>query len=283
MPATVRTRANKPRIVNGNKLDDHKMTNPPVLNPPVGGFNSYSEQFDKGDCPNARVPYMLGVSSAEKRAMVFRPRCKVWSCPVCGPANAWVWAFRANSGAHALYDRGKPLDFIAITSHEKLTPAQSFWVAPKAWMKLQMRIRRETGGFEYFCVPEVQKNGRVHFHLVTTAALSKKWWKTNARECGFGFQSDRKEVYDLGGVIGYMSKYLTKTLHVADLPKGTRRVRTSRGWPKAPQRDPPEGWEFAVIKQKAQLAEVLVFMKQRGYEVAMKGSKSAWDFIENAE
>ena len=265
------------------------MTNPPhdVSAPPQGGLINSIEQFDAvltaldaNDCPNTRVPWMMATNNSKRAAVIFRPRCKLWSCPVCSKSNAWAWAFKANYGAHELYDRGQSLDFIAITSHEKLSPQASWWVAPKAWMKLQARIRRATGGFEYFAVPEVQKNGRVHFHLITTAKLSKKWWKDNARACGFGFQSDRQEVHDLGGVVGYMAKYLTKSLELSQLPKGTRRVRVSRGYPRTAPRQVSDDWDFAIIPRHEPLQGAYEALERRGYFVTMKGSKSAWRFVE---
>lgn len=242
-------------------------------------FDGIQQAIDSGDCPNSRVPWLAGVHTSTRRALIFRPRCKSWQCPVCGAQNAWKWAFRANDGAHQLYDGGAALDFVAVTSHEKLTPGQSWWVAPKAWMKLQARARRKVGQFEYFSVPELQKNGRVHFHLITTAKLSKRWWKDNARECGFGFQSDREEVWSLGGVVGYMSKYLVKSLETTNVPKGTRRVRTSRGWPKAKAREPPDGWYFFNLPKNADLNRLTARFESFGYEVAMKGSKSSWRYV----
>lgn len=256
------------------------------IHPPGGGLDAFSlEQFDgsKGDCPNARVPYLLGLNTVQRRAILFRPRCKMWSCPVCGPANAWVWSFRANDGAHSLHDAGATLDFLTITPHERLSPSQSWWVAPKAWMKLQARTRRAAGKFEYFAVPELHKSDKVHFHMIVTARLGKRWWKDNARECGFGYQNDVKEVWELGGVTGYMNKYLIKTLAAASIPKGTRRVRTSRGWPKSGKRDPPVDWQFIPLNRDVNLQRTASDLWDVGYEVRWAGSRSAWDMVSPPE
>lgn len=207
---------------------------------PRSGLISSIEQFDGlVDCPNQHVPYLLGINDVAVKAVIFRPRCKMWSCPVCGRANAWLWAYRANHGAHSMYDAGKPLAFLTITSSNKITGEQSWWVAPKAWMKLQARMRREYGQYEYFLVPEVQERGAVHFHGIFTVPIGKRWLKDNASECGFGYMDDAKEVWSEGGVTGYVVKYLAKSLDITTMPPRTRRVRTSRHWPKLPEREPP--------------------------------------------
>lgn len=258
--------------------------NEDVFSPPAGGLDLCIEQFtaniSEGDCPNLRVPLLRGINHAAHRAIIFRPRCKLWSCPVCSRANAWVWAFRANAGAHALYDAGETMDFVCLTSHERLSPEGSWWVAPKAWSKLQNRVRRIVANWQYYSVPEVQPGtARVHFHLITNAQMEKQWWKDNARECGFGYMSDAKEVYDLGGVVGYAAKYLTKTLGDT-VPPRTRRVRTSRGWPRAPAREPPEDWKFELIPRGKQMSEVAASLENAGYSVVFAGSKSAWGYVD---
>src|SRR5690554_74898 len=91
------------------------------------GLDTLIEQFDADDCPNVRVPWMRGINRQAGRVLFFRPRCKQWSCPVCGRANAWLWAFRAHDGAKKLYDSGKPIRFVTITPHERLSPGASWW------------------------------------------------------------------------------------------------------------------------------------------------------------
>lgn len=267
-----------------------------LISVPRSGLDSSSEQFDvlsdktdqndvftyqPKDCPNTKVPYLLGVNAGARKAIIFRPRCRMWSCNVCAVTNTWVWSYRANAGAHELYDRGHSMHFATVTSHEKLNARQSWWVLPKAWMKLQARIRRETGGYEYFVVPELHKNGRVHLHMITTAPMEKRWWKDNARECGFGYQDDVGEVRELGGVTRYVLKYLTKAVAVADMPKGTRRVRTSRTWPKTPPMPKPDGWTFETIATNVALNEVAAAYWDTGYSVVMAGSKSSWKYVRN--
>lgn len=252
-----------------------------ILSLPPKGLDLFIEQFDGRDCPNLRVPWMTAINTAAGQALIFRPRCKMWSCPICGRANAWVWAFRAQDGAKELYDSGKPIRFVTITPHERLSPGASWWVMPHAWMKLQARVRRATNGFEYLCVPELHKSNKVHLHMLTTAPLSKRWWKDNARACGFGYQNDAQEVWSVGGVIGYVEKYLMKGL-TDSVPKGTRRVRTSRGWPKSETREPPPGWEFSLVDRNVNVEYLAEAYRLRGLRVAITGSKSSWDYVDKS-
>lgn len=257
------------------------MTEPTAFgsNPRAAGLDDNTEQFDGADCPNTRVPHLCGINASDNRAVIFRPRCKMWSCPVCGKMNAWAWSFRGRDGAHALYDAGKPMSFVTITSHERLTPGQSWWVMPKAWMKLQARVRRQVGKFSYFQLPELTDALQPHLHMICTAMLSKDWWKDNARECGFGYMDDAQEVWKLGGVIGYCMKYLTKTLTHNAIPAHTRRVRTSRDWPKASPRDPPPDWQFLKIPKKTPILNYAQRLEDNGLTVHIMGSRSAWSIV----
>lgn len=151
---------------------------------------------------------------------------------------------------------------------------------PKAWAKLRARAQRATGGMEYFAVPELHKSKKVHFHMIVTAKLTKKWWKDNGRECGFGFRNDAKEVYELGGVASYINKYLVKSLSVESVPKGTRRVRTSHGWPRAPDRDPDPDWTFSLVERDTNVEYLAQAYENMGFSVALAGSKSAWTYVE---
>lgn len=230
------------------------------------------------ECSNGKAPYLLGLSANTKRAVIFRARCKMWGCPECAQTNAWVWSFRASEGAHALYDKGHSIDFVTITPHEKLSSKGAWWVMPKAWMKLQARLRRTVGTFQYFQVPELHESGKPHIHMITTAKLPESWWKDNARECGFGYMSDVQEVWSDGGVITYVLKYITKTFTETPMPKGAHRVRTSRGWPKH-EREPLGDWTFKPIPKGPQLDLLANQLEGFGYDVFFAGPRSAWSLV----
>lgn len=146
-------------------------------------------------------------------------------------------------------------------------------------MKLQARIRRVNGPFQYFCIPERHQSRKVHMHMISTAEVTGKWLKDNARECGFGYQNDTREIWELGGLVPYCCKYLTKSLSVTDMPPRTRRIRTSRGWPRSGPRDPPPDWQFSLVPRKKPLLEVARRLEDEGYTVHLLGSRSAWSVV----
>jgi hypothetical protein len=171
------------------------------------------------------------------------------------------------------------MSFVTITSNEKLDPKGSWWVLPDAWKKLHARIGRKTDGHQYYAVPELHKSDKVHLHMLTTATMRKKWWKDNARECGFGYQNDVQEVVAVGGVGSYVTKYLNKTLQFSNLKPGTRRVRTSQQWPKLPPMAEAEGWEITLMGTEP-LNCAVAELQRRGFMVRFAGSKSAWGVID---
>jgi len=201
--------------------------------------------MDNEDCPNQSVPILRAIDMPHGVVVFFRPRCKLWSCSVCGPINASRWAWRADSGVRQFKCAGR-VEFITLTSHERLVAGASLAVLPDAWKKLQERLRRAAKG-EYLIVPEVHKDGRVHLHGLFTHGLPKRWYKDNARACGMGYQVDVQEIRTLGGVSAYVTKYLTKSIIEPQFAKGFRRVRTTRGWPKLPEQPPPAGLIFELL------------------------------------
>lgn len=223
---------------------------------------------------------LLGINHEQRKAVIFRPRCKLWACPACAQTNKNLVTFRADHGAKLLAAQGHDLTFLTLTSHEKLRPEASINVFPKAWGKLRDRASYAAGGMQYFSVPERHKSRRVHAHLIVTAVLSKKWWKDNARACGMGYQSDVQEVAWLGGVGFYIAKYVGKSITGGDWPKGYRRYRTSKGWPKLPDLESDPAWEFEKLPQDAAISHEMALLRRRGYTVALMSHDTAWDFVD---
>lgn len=234
------------------------------------------EQPDYHECP-ARTPWLVGTHDSG-RAILFKTRCKRWSCPVCGPLNAWAASFRASAGAHALYDAGEPVQFATITAHGALTAHQAYWVAPKAWKTLHTRLQRQIQprALRYFAVPETDQNGRIHLHAIWNAGVSERWLKDNAAEVGFGFMDDVQDVHDSGGVVGYVVKYLRKNAAM-DLPRYTHRFRTSRGWPRVPGY--ASDWTFERIPTLEGLNDVWDRLESLGYDVRLLGGRAAWAYV----
>jgi hypothetical protein len=207
----------------------------------------------------------------------------MWNCPACGEINAYKAIRRASIGEKVIIDAGMKLDFITVTSHEKLSPSASLAILPKAWNGLNRRVKRENPELtvEYFTVPEQHQDGRWHMHGMTNAKLPRKWWKDNARECGLGYQSDVKEVTDLGGVAHYIAKYMTKMLQNTNLPKHFRRIRTSSGWPKLPEMQPLEGWQFLTVPRDVSMQSEIERYRSMGETCVIADEISSWDYMKN--
>jgi hypothetical protein len=242
----------------------------------------YIEQLAATDgCKTPNRPWMVAKNEDTKMAIFFHPTCKLWSCPYCSRINANRWILRGLLGTKTLLANGYSTQFVSITSHERLTPEQSFRVLPLAWPKLYRRYKRAVASDDpkaFIAVPERQpKSGKAHAHLIITGGLSKRWWKDNARECGLGYQSDVKDA-NLGAA-GYIAKYLGKTLE-EKWPKGKRRVNTSRTWPPLPELPVKVGWSFATYPTDSKLSPVLGVLSNNGYTVIGATTASAWSLLD---
>lgn len=248
---------------------------------PEGGL-IYIEQFRKSDgCQTPRRPWMLACNHITRRSLFFRPTCKKWNCEYCGQVNARRWVARALHGVEHFQTAGYRIDFVTLTSHEKLSAAASFRVFPLAWSKLYDRYKYaiplgDPGA--YFAVPERHKSRKLHTHMIASGGLPKKWWKDNARECGLGYQSDVQEVASLG-VGGYVSKYLGKTL-AERWPRNKRRVNTSRTWPALPDLPQADGWNFSVYATDDEITPVLRDLSADGFIVFGATTENAWDVLD---
>lgn len=240
------------------------------------------EQFTaprSDDCQTPRRPMLRGINHEMQKAVFFKPRCKMWNCPACAPVNRGLWAVRAYHGAEMLEQNGNSIQFLTLTSHEKLSASASLAVMPHAWDQLNKRARRVAPGYQYLLIPEPHKDGRVHVHAIETSALGERWWKDTARECGFGFMAEEEELRSAAGAAYYVTKYITKGLEGHEWPKGFRRVRTSRAWPKLPALPAAEGWEWSVLPRETQLNDAYYELRWKGYDVRLLGSFEAWEYV----
>lgn len=235
-------------------------------------------------CETPNRPAMIATNSTKKILIVFRPRCKLWSCPYCAAINRKLWTARAYFAAQEFVERGPNVAFVTLTSHEKLTARQSWYVFPKAWKKLHARAKRRDGKAAYIMVPEQHEDGRIHVHMLTTWCLGEQWWKRNARQCGLGYMADEQYARTPGGCAYYISKYIGKQLGEMVWPKGFRRVRTSQHFPKLPKpADLPE-WNFQMLPQGnvSEYATIEHF-SEMGYEAHLETAYGAWELIRKLE
>ena len=246
----------------------------------AGGGLIYIEQSEKtAHCERRGRPYMLAFHQDQQLAVGFKPRCKSWSCPACGPINQALWWFRIHHGISVGQSEGKLPFFITLTSHEKLDAAGSLRVWPQAWANLSARARYAAPGALYAMVAERHQDGRLHWHIVGTWELRERWWKDNARACGLGYMVDLQEISTAAGAAAYISKYLGKSLEGTAWPPGFRRVNVSRNFPKPPPMEREPGWKIIRLKQDKDLLGMSVRLRAAGFFVVLAQHNAAWEWV----
>lgn len=205
-----------------------------------------------------RAGLLIGWDYGAKRALVTRGNCDSWDCAECSRRMAETWVLRAQIGVRQFAACGNVVDFVTITSHEKLKDfeaTQAVW--RKAWPVLYAAIKRRNRDLEYFLVPERHKDGRMHIHALWTANVSQKWLKDNARKRGLGYQAKVKPISGAEVAARYVTKYVGKSLG-DDVPKRTRRVIVSQGWPDIPAPVTPlNGLKWEYVGTNGALAVVM--------------------------
>ena len=173
------------------------------------------------ECSNPKRVYAFGWHKHENRLIVYRPDCKLWSCPECAIKNRKRWVARIAFGAASMVALGCALTFFTI-SHNEYQTADEIWAAfPANWNKLYGRMKRAYPRLKYALVPEIHKSGKPHFHVLTNFEppakfeykgkmidntrvkasggdyLMWKWYKHVPRECGFGYMNDAQVIAEI--------------------------------------------------------------------------------------
>jgi len=224
---------------------------------------------------------LLGWDDSAKRVLVVRANCDQWSCTECADRMAERWGLRATLGCNQIIKSGKRLDFVTITSHEKLPnfiATEAVWQT--AWNALYCAIKRVCGDFTYMIVPEKHKSGRMHVHALWNAEVSQRWLKDNARKRGLGYQCKVVPVDHTGHCAKYVIKYIGKDLG-ADCPPHFRRVRVSHNWADIPQpttADTNLRWEYVGTNGALQI--VYDDCQSRSYTMIDKQTGEYFDDID---
>jgi len=202
------------------------------------------------------------------RALVTRASCDSWDCPECALRMREHWILRAQIGVRQFLATGEIVDFVTITSHEKLSSfAATEQVWRSAWPVLYAALKRKKQSLEFMVIPEKHKDGRMHVHSLWTAAVSRKWLKDNARKRGLGYMADVSHVTDATKAVRYVSKYVGKHLG-NDVPKRFRRVRVSQGWPEVPKPITDlNGLRWEYVGSNGVLAVVYHEAQSKGYNL----------------
>jgi len=187
---------------------------------------------------STQCPMMVAFTQEGTPALLY---CSKWDCPHCRIHNAGEWARVARYAVHYGQEGRKLIVFWTLTLGSNYKTTRDGYLAlPRLWDNFRKTIQRIQGHFDYMAVVEEQPKKRKmpHFHVLAFASIpagySKrkdphKWIKDFGVAMGFGHQCTEK-VVDSEGAAMYIAKYLSKDGQ--GMPKGFRRVRCSRSWPK---------------------------------------------------
>jgi len=180
---------------------------------------------------------LIGWDDKSKRALVTNATCDSWKCADCARRMSEDWTYRAVFGARALQAKGDYLDFVTITSHEKLKTFEATErVWRHSWAMLYNALKRRKKDLAYILIPEAHKSGRMHVHAIWNADVTERWLKDNARSRGLGYKCEASRIVDPRRAAFYVAKYLSKSLDHNHAPH-FRRIRASRNFPDIPEPD----------------------------------------------
>lgn len=190
---------------------------------------------------------LFGFDYTAKRALVTQGNCDSWECPECAKRKRDNWSLRAQIGVRQFLAEHQFLDFVTLTSHEKLpnfAATEKVWRT--AWPSIYNALRRRSPDMQYMLIPERHKNGRMHVHALWTAGVGKAVLKGVVRPRGLGYMLDVSHVSSALDAVSYVVKYLAKGLG-EEVPEHFRRVRVSQGWPDVPKPNSEHSaltWEY---------------------------------------
>jgi len=156
--------------------------------------------------------------------------CGSWNCPTCSKLLAREWARIAKYGVDHI---GETAWFWTLTMSRKVkTREKAFEIMPTLWNSLRMAVQRASGLWLYIAFVEGQPHRAYmpHFHVLGSVPSWRDFAEI-AVAAGFGYQAKEKPITS-DGAAGYVSKYASK--QGWDAPRGFRRVRASRKWPRPP-------------------------------------------------
>lgn len=163
--------------------------------------------------------------------LIYRARCKRWSCQYCSVENRKIWRGRIMSEIEST-PAIKIWYFWTITllgkDHKGIEHSVNVW--RDKWSKLRKRITRNLGKLRYVRVFEMHKDGTMHIHMlcdksyddVEVIPATKKQKKRHESETlrdhlddlGLGYIHDIKPILteniEENGIARNVSKYIVK-------------------------------------------------------------------------
>jgi len=220
------------------------------------------------ECETANRPYLLGRPIEGGLTILYRPDCKLWSCPHCANVKAKQWAARARI---AIRDKIEAdwhfLTLTVETRSSNLDHQIDIW--SNAWDKFSKRLRRAVERkITYMAIPELSpQKKRLHAHIILdwncyceermrfypmTKTQDERWkyysyWlHEHCKASGMGYIYDIQPLLEPALAASYVTKYIGKGLSEV-FPKGFRRVRTSGNFPEIEQYETEDLIEWTVL------------------------------------
>lgn len=224
-------------------------------------------------CPNYSLA-LHTTDNLEQDALVYRARCKQWSCPYCAEINRRVWRARImiEVGKHP----GELWHFWTLTldgiDHQGNT-ARSLQTWRANWDKLMKRVKRDLGVMRYVRIFETHADGTLHVHMLADKTYQdvkcvheldgRENWRSltlkgHLEALRLGWRHDLNPIITTDhenegnerNVSAYCVKYLTKDIQSTvreDMRRaGLNRVRmiqTSQKWANVPTSENPRAWD----------------------------------------
>ncbi len=243
---------------------------------------SIIEHLSVISCVTEGRPLLRAKSDHLNIVILYRPRCRLWTCPSCGDLNKRKWVARIAHGVKEYQSEGLEFHFVTLTSHRKLkTAAATIAVFKHAWYVLSQRARRKHPGMKYVLIPERHESEKLHCHLLTSAHMETRWYKDNSASCGLGYIADEERLLSVARAAYYVSKYAAKQVGKEIWPKGYRRIRTSRSWPQLPPFETGSAFETEILTKQSTVAGELDWWKVKGYTVYCFASDAEREPIQN--
>lgn len=235
------------------------------------------------ECETASRPYLLGTHIEKGITVLYRPDCKLWSCPHCANVKAKQWSARVRQVIKKSNSDPDDMDawhFLTITIKESTGMLDNqIRIFRTAWDVFSKRLRRACPhALEYVLIPELSPvKKRLHAHMLLNWYCERefkmrsrmdaergkvwyyysRWLHDNLHTSGLGYQYDVQPLATPEQASSYVSKYIGKGLSEV-FPPGFRRVRTSQGFPRTPKEDYESGFIWEILLNNSRGARALV-------------------------
>ena len=252
-----------------------------VFEAPCNGLNAFNEHlYASSKCSRKDGMLMLRKNRSTNEANVFKPSCKMWSCPECSYWKVAEWKVKIMYGLDILQKEGEKFNFVTITlSGDATIRANSIEAWRKLWPRVYARHVRKCGKRHYVLLPERDKKYVAHMHAIIGSDVDERWWKDNCASSGSGYQATSNPMVGLARAANYVTKYLTKGVQEGDWPHSFRRIRTSHNWPVMPQVDKSDEYEYAVFN-KIELVNKIRLLWKDNYNVFKDWGDSLVEWID---